>query len=139
MTQQQQDWEAGYHQLAPALTAAGISRQDFTWALAITRSRTFAAPHPPASLSALLPAAAALQAAVVAAGVTLGTTAAAGVEVVGLGALAGGAAWVVQQAQATEQHVLAPLLDMFNHSVDEKVGSQQEVIRGVFIGAQLQR
>jgi hypothetical protein len=54
----------------------------------------------------------------------MGTTAAAGAEVVGLGVLAGAAAWVVQQAQASEQHVLAPLLDMFNHSVDEKVRVQ---------------
>jgi hypothetical protein len=52
--QQQQDWAALQQQVAPYLTAAGISTEQLQWALCITRSRTFAAPYTPGFLGAQL-------------------------------------------------------------------------------------
>ncbi len=52
--QQQQDWAALKQQVAPYLSAAGISTEQLYWALCITRSRTFAAPYTSNFLGGLL-------------------------------------------------------------------------------------
>jgi hypothetical protein len=84
--QQQQDWAALQQQVAPYLPAAGLSTQQLHWALAITRSRTFAAPYSSNPFGAQM-------------------------------------GWLNKQAaqQHQQQHVMCPLLDLFNHRGDVQV------------------
>jgi hypothetical protein len=87
--QQQADWAALQQQVAPYLSATGLSSQQLFWALSVTRSRTFAAPYSSNPFGAQL-------------------------------------GWFQKQAGKQEapqqqQHVMCPLLDLFNCSGDVQV------------------
>lgn len=120
--QQQQAWTQLEQQLQPHLSAAGLTADQFTWALSLARSRAFAAPYAPAPLSTAPKVALATQIIAAAAYLAVGQAAAVTAELLGVSAAAGVWYWLSQQAQTQQQHALCPLLDMFNHSGTEQVG-----------------
>lgn len=111
------EWAALYEKLERWLRQQGVtSQQQWFHALALARSRTFAAPATPLPLARLALPAAALQLAVVAAAVTASVQAAVGLEVAGAAALAGAVAWVRKAAETQQQYALCPLIDLINHT-----------------------
>lgn len=110
-----------YQQLTPYLSQHGINKQQFTWAVTIVRSRTFVAPLLQQPLSTYAKVVAALQVALVAAGLLSSSSMAAAFEVGGLLAVVGAAVAALQQAKGSEQHAMCPLIDMINHNTSEQV------------------
>eukprot|EP00878_Enallax_costatus_P019938 GHUV01021053.1.p1 GENE.GHUV01021053.1~~GHUV01021053.1.p1 ORF type:complete len:380 (+),score=103.11 GHUV01021053.1:21-1160(+) len=125
--QQQEEWAQLARQLHPHLSAAGISTDQFFWALSLARSRAFAAPYTPAPLSVAPKAALAAQVAAAVSYLASGAATAAVVEVLGLSAAGGVWLWLTQQSQTQQQHALCPLLDMFNHSGQEQSECELDV------------
>lgn len=119
--QQKQEWAALARQLDRYLAAAGITEQQLFWALSIARSRAFAAPYAAAPLSTAPKLFGAAQVVAAAAWLAQGAGGAWAAELLGAAAAAALGFTLLQQRETQQQHVMCPLLDMFNHDGQEQV------------------
>lgn len=121
--QDREIWTQAVETARPALTALRCSDDDLLWALALVRSRSFAAPCFPTPASVKLAAAGALQVAAACLAVGSGDAAAAlpPLELLALGAPLAWLLWELRVASTVTQYSVCPFIDFFNHSSDSKV------------------
>ncbi|KAG2482134.1 hypothetical protein HYH03_018920 [Edaphochlamys debaryana] len=116
--EQQKEWRDLYDTLKREGVAAGASppsREEFQWALAVVRSRTFSGPYIGSTLSDRLRLAGVVGA-LVAANTALGLADLATSASAALAVLVFNVLYELLLSQSLKQYAICPLIDLFNHS-----------------------